>query len=98
MTDRRQFRREKEPLEATMTDREPKSVKTPTPAIVDRGQVRIGSLSPNLPPVRTAPASTADAGKVRIGSMAPSFPAVRTAPAAVADGGKVRIGSMSPAL
>ena len=81
-----------------MTDREPKIVKTPIPAIADRGAVRIGSLSPTLPAVHAAPASTTDTGKVRIGSMAPSFPAVRTAPAAVADTGKVRIGSMSPAL
>jgi hypothetical protein len=46
-------------------------------AIADAGKVRIGGLSPSLPPVRI---SAIDAGKVRIGGCAPSLPPVRISP------------------
>ena len=40
-------------------------------AIADAGKVRIGGLSPSLPPVSI---SAIDGGKVRIGGCAPSLP------------------------
>jgi hypothetical protein len=61
-------------------------------AIADAGKVRIGGLSPSLPPVRI---SAIDAGKVRIGGCAPSLPPVRIS---AIDAGKVRIGGCAPSL
>ena len=61
-------------------------------ATADAGKVRIGGLSPSLPPVRI---SAADAGKVRIGGCAPSLPPVRIS---AIDAGKVRIGGNAPSL
>jgi hypothetical protein len=57
-----------------MSERGPQVVKVPAPQIKDEGRVRIGTLSPSLPPVRTPPASTTDNGRVRIGTLSPSFP------------------------
>jgi hypothetical protein len=74
------------------------SVIVPVHAVEDNGAVRIGFMSPSLPPVRSAPPSSEDKGAVRIGFMSPSLPPVRSAPAATADKGAVRIGFMSPTL
>ena len=52
-------------------------VKAPTTAIRDNGKVRMGSLSPAFPAVRTPSIKTEDSGKVRMGSLSPAFPAVR---------------------
>ena len=65
-------------------------------AISDSGRVRIGSVSPAFPPVRT-PANTSDTGKVRVGSVSPAFPPAR-GPANTSDAGKVHVGSVSPAF
>jgi hypothetical protein len=81
----------------TMQETRTQSVKVPTPAIADNGRVRLGYMSPSLPPVRLS-AETEDNGKVRIGYMSPSLPPVRVAPASTQDNGKVRIGYMSPVL
>jgi hypothetical protein len=75
-----------------------KSVIVPVHAVEDNGAVRIGYMSPSLPPVRSAPASSEDKGAVRIGFMSPSLPPVRSAPPSSEDKGAVRIGFMSPNL
>jgi hypothetical protein len=75
-----------------------KIAQRPVPAIEDNGKVRLGFLSPSLPPVRVAPANTEDQGKVRLGFLSPSLPPVRVAPANTGDQGKVRLGFLSPSL
>jgi len=47
--------------------------KTPT-SISDSGKVRVGAVSPALPPVRSNPANASDTHKVRIGAVSPAFP------------------------
>ena len=74
------------------------TVKAPVPSIADTGKVRLGYLSPSLPPVRVAPTDQRDTGKVRLGNLSPSLPPVRVAPANVEDKGKVRLGYLSPSL
>jgi hypothetical protein len=49
------------------------TVKAPVPSIEDTGKVRLGYLSPSLPPVRVAPATVKDDGKVRLGYLSPSL-------------------------
>lgn len=61
-------------------------------AIADAGEVRIGGLSPSLPPVRVTATETS---KVRIGGCAPSLPPVRIS---AIDAGKVRVGGCAPSL
>jgi hypothetical protein len=46
--------------------------------ISDSGQLRIGSLSPAFPPVRSTGTELKDTGKVRIGSLSPAFTPTRT--------------------
>jgi len=62
---------------AKVTNTSAGSERRPT-VISDSGRVRIGSLSPALPPVRHETAKTDDMAKVRIGSLSPAFPAVRS--------------------
>jgi len=50
----------------------------PTVISDSSGLVRIGSLSPAFPPVRSKPANTDDTGKVRMGSLSPGLPRSRT--------------------
>ena len=69
-------------------------VKVPTPDIEDRGQVRLGAVSPAMPPVRTVSAATKDAGTVRLGAVSPAMPPVRIARADTKDSGKVRLGAV----
>jgi hypothetical protein len=48
-----------------------------SPAVIsDGGKLRLGSMSPALPPVRVA-ATKSETAKVRIGSVSPAFPPVR---------------------
>jgi hypothetical protein len=54
-----------------------KVVPIPSPAIQDRGKVRMGTMSPTFPPVRTKPANFADSGRIRLGTMSPTFPPLR---------------------
>jgi hypothetical protein len=56
------------------TVKEISTVKIPTPAIEDKGTVRMGYGTPAFPPVRAEPARVADKGKVRIGYGTPAFP------------------------
>jgi len=49
------------------------TVKRPVPSVEDNGKVRLGYLSPSLPPVRVAPANVKDEGKVRLGYLSPSL-------------------------
>jgi hypothetical protein len=54
-------------------------VKMPARDIDDRAKVRMGSMSPSFPAVRSAAGDIADARKIEMGSMSPAFPPVRTA-------------------
>jgi len=56
-----------------------KVVHRPDPATQDNGKVRMGTMSPDFPPVRNKPARVADSGRLRIGTMSPTFPRSRTA-------------------
>jgi hypothetical protein len=49
------------------------TVKAPVRAIEDSGKVRLGYLSPSLPPVHVVPANVEDKGKVRLGYLSPSL-------------------------
>ena len=49
------------------------SVRLTPREITDNGSVRIGGMSPSLPPVRIIPAAVSDQGKVRIGGMSPAL-------------------------
>jgi hypothetical protein len=48
------------------------AVKVPTSDIQDKGQVRMGAVSPAMPPVRIA--TDKDSGKVRMGAVSPALP------------------------
>ena len=48
-----------------------------SPATQDSGKVRMGTLSPSFPPVRTKPANLVDNGRLRMGTLSPNFPPVR---------------------
>ena len=52
------------------------AVKIPTSDIQDSGRVRMGAVSPAMPPVRIS-TETKDAGKVRMGAVSPAMPPVR---------------------
>jgi hypothetical protein len=69
----------------------------PQVSINDQGNVRLGAMSPNFPPVRMPPPQTADSRKVRLGGMAPVLP-VREPNARILDTSKVRLGGMAPLL
>lgn len=62
-------------MEATVKDIG--TVKIPTPAISDNGNVRMGFASPAFPPVHAAPVNVIDSGRVRTGFATPAFPPVR---------------------
>ena len=49
------------------------AVKIPTSDIQDKGQVRMGAVSPAMPPVRIS-TETKDSGKVRMGAVSPALP------------------------
>jgi hypothetical protein len=66
-------------MEMTVKQTEPKKVvHTRDPATADDGKVRMGLMSPSLPPVHDGPANSADAGRLRMGTMSPTFPPART--------------------
>jgi len=54
-----------------------KVASTPSPAIMDDGKMRMGTMSPSFPPVRAKPANLTDDGRLRMGTMSPMFPPVR---------------------
>jgi hypothetical protein len=63
--------------------------------IEDNGNVRVGGLSPSLPPVKVPPTKIRDTGKVRVGGLSPNLPPVKPIPMPIQDSGKVRIGGLS---
>ena len=68
--------------------------------ISDSGRIRVGSIAPAFPPVRSRPANTSDIGRVRIGNASPAFPLMppleRGRPVTISDTGEVRIREFSP--
>ena len=68
-------------------------VKIPSAAVADRGNVRIGALSPSLPRVHATPVSVKDSETV-----SPAMPPVRVVSAPIQDAGMVRLGALSPTM
>ena len=52
-------------------------VRDPSLHIKDTGKVRLGAISPAMPPTHTIPAPTADTARVRLGAISPAMPKTR---------------------